>query len=218
VRVISLIIAAVVSLAALVAWGLWIRNPGDAPASQTLGLALAVPVAAWLTAMLAPDPINIYQKGAVVLGLILAVLGLALRLSKFLPEYVTHAHLLFTYTLYATAFAAVTSGLPTPWAVIVVLAAAGVMAWLWPKLSELRESVIVYALILFLGLWQSFELVNQQPDAPAAWAGLAGMVLVCAATAIEARERFRPASRSFATAVLPVLVLGHLAVAWSVWL
>lgn len=215
---VSLIIAAIVSFAALAAWVFWVRQPPDAPLDKRMGLGLALPAAAWLTAMLAPAPVSLYQKGAVVLGLILAFLALSLRLSKFLPNYAAHAHLLLTYALYATAFAAVTVGWPTPWAMIVVLSAVGLMAWLWPRLAELRESVLIYAGILLLGIWQAFELASQQPAAPAAWAGLLGMLLICAAAFLEAQARFRPTQPPLTAAVLPVLTLGHLAVAWSVWL
>jgi uncharacterized membrane protein YhhN len=182
-----------------------------------MGLALALPVATWLIALLAPQPASLYQKGAIVLGLLLAILAFAFRLSNLLPVYAAHAHLMLTYALYAGAFAARTTGWPTLWALLVLVAAAGVLWWLWRSLAELRESILLYALLLLLALWQALEMAVQQPAEIAAWAALVGMAIICLAALLEAQARFRPIRSGWGAAALPLLLIGHFAVAWSVW-
>ncbi len=210
-------IAIFMSLGGLVAWYLWLRQPKDTPLSERMALGLLLPGVAWLIAMLAPQPENMYQKGAIALGLIVAFLALALRLGKYLPAYVSHAHLVVSYALYATGFAARTTGWPTPWALPAIVASVGLFIWLWPYLAELREGVLVYGIVLLLALWQAIEMAVQYPDEVAGWAALIGMVLVCIAAVFEVQARFRPLRPGLVIAVVPILVIGHFAVAWSVW-
>lgn len=214
---IAFYIAIALTIAAVAAWVMLLRQPASAPVEQTLGYTLAPLAAAWLVALLTPTPTNLFFKAAVVLGLLLALIGVALHASKLLPGYVTHAHLLLTYTLYAYAFASQTSGWPTPLALLLLVIAALLYYWLYPKLAELWSSAAIYALLLFLATWQALELVVQQPGVWTSWAALTGMLLAALATMLEAQARFRRLRPTWASAALPVLLLAHLAIAWSVW-
>jgi len=213
----QLYFALALTVAALVAWFMALRLPAHAPRMKILGLSLAPLAAAWLVALLTPAADNLLYKGAVVLGLLLTLLALALRQSNFLPSYAAHAHLLITYALYALAFSAQTSGWPTPLALILIAAAGLLYYWLYPSLSELWSSVAVYALLLFLATWQALELAVQQPGAWIGWAALTGMLLATIATLLEAQARFRAFRPTWATAAVPLFLIAQLAIAWSVW-
>jgi hypothetical protein len=210
-------IAFALTVVALVAWLMAFWLPANRPRTQKLALSLAPLAAAWLVALLTPASGNLLAKGAVVLGLLLALLALLLRQSKFLPDYAVHAHLLLTYALYALAFSAQTSGWPTPFAPLLVAAAGLLYIWLYPALFELWSAVALYALLLFLASWQALELAVQQPSDWMSWAAFAGMFLAVVATLLEAQARFRAFRPTWAAAALPVFLLSQLAIAWSVW-
>jgi uncharacterized membrane protein YhhN len=213
----QLYIAIALTVAAVAAWVMALRAPAAAPQIKTIGLNLAPLAAAWLVALLTPANDNTFYKAAIVLGMLLALIGIALHVSGFLPSYVAHAHLLLTYALYAMAFASQTSGWPTPFALLLILAAGLLYYWLYPTLSELWSSIAVYALLIFLATWQSLELALQQPRGWMGWAALAGMLLVSLAAILEAQGRFRRFRPTWAAASLPVFLLAQLAIAWSIW-
>jgi uncharacterized membrane protein YhhN len=210
-------IAWALTVVALVAWLMAFWLPVERPRSQKLALCLAPLAAAWLVALLPPASGNLLYKGAVVLGLLLALLAVLLDQSKFLPGYVAHAHLLLTYALYALAFSAQTSGWPTPFALILPAVAGLLYTWLYPTLFELWSAVALYALLLLLASWQALELAVQQPSGWMGWVAFAGMLLAVVATLLEAQARFRALRPTWAAAALPVFLLAHLAIAWSVW-
>jgi uncharacterized membrane protein YhhN len=214
---ITLFIAIALTVGALAAWVMALRTPDTSSQSNRIGYLLAPLAVAWLVALLPPAGDHLFYKGAVVLGILLALIGVALYISGFLPNYVAHAHLLLTYTLYAYAFASQTSGWPSPFSLILVVAAALIYYWLYPTLAELWESIALYALLIFLATWQAFELALQQPTSLMGWAALVGMLLVAAAALLEAQARFRRFRPNWATASLPVFLLAQLAIAWSVW-
>jgi uncharacterized membrane protein YhhN len=219
---ISLIIAIALTIPALVAWVIALRTPANAQKSNKMALYLATLAAAWLIALLTPPADQVFYKGAIVLGLLFAVIGIALRVSGLLPAYVAHAFLLWTYILYAFAFASQTSGWPTPYALLLVAAAALLYYWLYPVLRELWSSIAVYALLMLLATWQALELAVQRTgDSWMGWAALGGMLLVTVASMLEAQASFRPlrppARPQWGNAALPVFLLAQLAIAWSVW-
>jgi hypothetical protein len=210
-------IALALTVVALVAWLMALWLPPETPRTQKLAIGMAPLAATWLVALLTPAPGNLLYKGAVVLGLLLALLALLLRHSQFLPGYVAHAHLLLTYALYALAFSAQTSGWPTPFALILMAVAGLLYAWLYPTLFELWSTVALYTLLLFLASWQALELAVQQPSGWMGWAALTGMLLATVATLLEAQARFRAIRPTWAAAALPLFLLSQLAIAWSVW-
>jgi uncharacterized membrane protein YhhN len=173
--------------------------------------------AAMVVALLAPEPVGLIYKGGIVLGLVVATVAVVLLLSRFLPDYAAHGHLMFVYLLYFVAFASRTSfPLPSLWALLIVAGWAAAYFQFTPYLRELWGAVIAYGLALGLAAWQAIELVVQQPEAPWAWVALAGMLLIVAVHAVQAIDQFRTPIRVASLAV-PALVLAHCAVAWSVW-
>jgi uncharacterized membrane protein YhhN len=173
--------------------------------------------AAWFVALLPPASDILFYKGAVLLGMLLALIGVALRYANLLPSYAAHAHLVLTYSLYAVAFSSQTSGWPTPFALIPLVIAGALYYWLHPTLSELWWGVAIYTSLILLATWQALELAVQQPNSWMGWAALAGMLLVTVATLLEAQARFRPLRPAWAAASLPVFLIAQLAIAWSVW-
>jgi uncharacterized membrane protein YhhN len=209
--------AIALTLAALAAWGYALRLPADKPNTQALGLATAALLAAWLVALLTPASTNIFYKGAILLGMLLALLAFLVRQSNFLPTYVVHAHLLITYALYALAFASQTSGWPTPWSILLIIVAGLLYYYFYPTLYELWSTAAIYALLIFLASWQALELAVQYPYNWMTWAAFAGMLLLTIATLLEAQARFRPLRPTWLVAAMPVFVIAQLFIAWSVW-
>jgi uncharacterized membrane protein YhhN len=216
---ISFYIALAFTVAGLGAWVMALRQR-HAPTSQTLALNLAPLAAAWMVLLLRPPMENAndtFYKGAILLGLLLAIIGIALRESKFLPGYVAHAHLVLTYTLYAYAFTSQSMGWPTPFALLLIGAAGAIFYWLYPTLAELWSSVAIYVLLILLATWQALEIATQQPQRAMGWAALAGMLLVTVAMLLEAQARFRIIRPAWAWASLPIFLLAQFAIAWSAW-
>ncbi len=213
--------AAALSVIALVTWGMALRpslRRAETPAQAGQeGIVLAPLVAAWLVALLSPAGDQTYYKAAILLGMLLALIAAAIRISNFLPGYVAHAHLILTYALYGLAFGSATSGWPTPLALVLLAAAALIYYWLYPYLAELWCSVAGYGLLLLLATWQALEMTVQYPLTWVGWAALAGMLLLVAATLLEAQARFRHFRPAWANAAMPVFLLAQLAIAWSVW-
>ena len=217
---ISFILALIISAAVGGALIYRTRLPADLPAPQQSGPFLAALLGAWLVALLAPAPVNLLHKGAVVFGLTLGLIGLGITQSGFLPRYAGHAFWLISYALYGLALAAQTRA---PGWVAILLAlfllalAALLYAWLHPVLGELRSAVIVYGGLLLLAAWQAVFWVTQAPGLWTAWAALLGVLLLAAGLTLDAQARWRAFRPAWAAASLPVWLLANLAIAWSVW-
>lgn len=214
---IQLAIAVALSVVAVGAWVYGLRLPSYTPQSQLLTYHIAPFAVVWLIALLTPAHDITFYKGAVLMGMLLAIIGLGLHDFDFLPSYVAHAFLILTYTLYAYAFSSQTSGWPSPWTLLLIVAAAAIYYWLYPTLHELWISVAVYALFIFLATWQALELTIQYPTTWMGWAALAGMLLAITATLLEAQGHFLRYRPAWASASLPVFFLAQLAIAWSIW-
>ena len=213
----QLYIAIALTVAAAAALIMALRAPATPAPMQNLAYTLAPLLVAWLVALLTPSPDGLFYKGAVVLGLLLAILGFVLHRSGLLPTYVAHAHLVLTYTLYAYAFASQTRGWPTPWALLLLAAAALLFWWLYPALAEVRSSVAIYGALVWLATWQALELAVQQPDSFMGWLALGGMILATLALLLEAQARFKQWRPAWHTAALPLFLVAHLVIAWSTW-
>ena len=209
--------AVALSVAALVAWVMALRSSDTSPQSNRMAYTLAPLGAAWLVALLTPPSDHLYYKGAVVLGMLLALIAVAMRASNFLPSYAAHAHLVLTYALYGLAFGSQTSGWPSPFALLLFAIAGLLYYWLYPTLAELWSSVAIYGMLMLLAAWQALELAVQQPSAWIGWVALAGMLLATIATMLEAQARFRNFRPTWANASLPVFALAQLVIAWSIW-
>ena len=168
-------------------------------------------------ALLTPTPVSAFYKAAVMLGLILSLLGSAIRLLPGMPLAVHKAHLLLATLLYLAAFAELHPvKLPTPWLLLLLLYAGG-MAWLLGnRVAELQSSLLVYGVILLLMSWQAVEafvVVGQL------WTGLLLMGALCfvIADSLQALDQFYrrlPAARLLTPAIF---LLGQLLLALSIW-
>lgn len=168
-------------------------------------------------ALLVPTPVSVFYKAAVLLGLILSLLGSAVRLLPGTPLAVNKAHLLLAALLYMTAFAELHPfKLPTPWLLLLLLYAGGIAWLLVNKVAELQITLLIYGGILLLMSWQALEafvVVGQL------WTGLLllGALCLVIADSIQALDRFYralPAARLLTPAVL---LLGQLLLALSIW-
>lgn len=179
---------------------------------QPLTLTLIV-----LIALIAPAPVSIYYKAAILLGLLITLLGSAFGLLPGTPPAVQKAHWLLAVVLFTTAFAALhPAKWPTPWLFVLLLYGGGI-AWLVaPRLAELQITMLVYGILLFLMSWQALEafvVVDQ------GWVLLpfVGAFLLVFADSLQALHQFYrtlPATKMLTPALL---LLGQLLLALSVW-
>ena len=167
---------------------------------------------------LVPAPIGGGYKAALIFGLTLTLLAVALQESHFLPDSVAHAHLLWAYIVYAYGFASLTVWTwPSPWLALPVLVAAGVYWRLYPGLLDLWETVLLYTVLLTAMVWQSLNWALQAPMTYTAWIAVAAVLLIAIAHTLQAFTRFRGLSPRSAGAALALLLVAQLPLAWSVW-
>ncbi len=211
-------VALALTVAALAALVLLVRGP-QPPGHEDNSLiyALAAVAVSFLIALIAPQPVSAFYKGAILLGLTFTLIATGLLFSRFLPDYAAHAHLLWVYMIYFLAFTAHTRlQLPTPWALFVI-AALGLLYWqLSRHLREVWGAIVAYAVILALVAWQVLELVVQNGAALWTWAALAGIALAAAAHTLQAVQQYRRPLTSLPVAQI-VFLLAQTALAWSVW-
>jgi hypothetical protein len=178
------------------------------------GLAVA---ASFTIALLAPEPVGLFYKAAVTLGLVLVLAATLLLVSRFLPAYAGHAHLLWAYLLYFVGFASLTR-FPIPSLAVLLLLAGWAIAYFQfsPYVREQWGAVVAYAVILGLATWQALELVVAQPTAYWSWAALAGMLVLVGTHTVQAVDQFRRPLKAAPWTVVSFL-LGQCIIAWSVW-
>jgi hypothetical protein len=210
-------IAGIMTLIALTGAVLFFRLPATPKDQSRVAYGVAVVASAFVIALLAPQPVSIYYKGAIVLGLALAAVAIGLLLSAALPTYVAHGHLVVVYVLYFTAFASQNGfRAPTLWVLLIVLGLVVLYFLINPKLREEWGAMIAYAVIMALALWQALELLVQAPFALPSLAAFTGMLIVVAVHVLQAWNRYRSPLR-FLPRLLAVMLLAHCLIAWSVW-
>ncbi len=184
--------------------------------SQPELLAPLVPLCLLLVAMLAPQPVSMFYKAAVLLGLLAAILAVLFLRLPGMPLYVSLAFLCIVVPLYAIAFASTHRlSLPTPWLLLIIAWAAGLY---WATRAHLHEErYALIGLIVLAGLmgWQALEMRAHNGQA---WAslGLAGALL----KASPARCRSSTARASSSAGSVLVALAFHASqalIAWSVW-
>lgn len=114
-----------------------------------------------ILAILVPTPVSAAYKGAIILGLLLVVLARVANAYLKLPTSAQQAIELLVLTLFAaTMMAHHPAKWPTPWLLLVLLLATGLMVWLWRRSAELQGTFLAYAIVLSILLWQTIELVT----------------------------------------------------------
>jgi len=174
----------------------------------TMGLIL-------LVAIMAPQPISLFYKGAILTGLTLALMG---DIFLMLPGRVLIVGLglfLWTHILYFYAFASLTAWrLPTYWVIPLVAYAFVMYRVLNPHLREMRIPVLIYGGAILLMTWQAIELYVQTG---AWWAlsALVGAILFTISDSVLAFDEFRRSVRGASIIVLSTYYLAQLLIALS---
>jgi uncharacterized membrane protein YhhN len=185
--------------------------------SQPEQLAPLVPLCLLLVAMLAPQPVSMFYKAAILLGLLASTLAVLFRRLPGMPLYASLAFLCITVPLYAVAFASTHRlSLPTPLILLVIVWAAGLYWVVRAHLHEERYALI--GLITLAGLmgWQALEM---QVHNGQVWSstGLAGALLMGVAGTLLLVDRARKPIRGAAVLVALVFFVSQTLIAWSVW-
>ena len=168
-------------------------------------------------AILAPTPVSVYYKAAVLLGLLLTFLGSILGLLPGTPVAVQKAHWLLAVVLFTTAFAALhPAKWPTPWLLLLLLYGGGIAWFIAPRLAELQITILVYGTLLLLMSWQALEalvVVGQ------GWVLLlfVGALLLVIADSLQALHHFYRALPMTKMVTPALLLLGQLLLALSIW-
>lgn len=210
---VHLSIAIILTLAAFVTAILYLR--GEVTQARPLFRPLTS-LLILVVALMAPMPIAIFYKAAVVLALSLTLLRNALELLP-TPPALALANNLLVALLYMTAFASQHPlKWPTPWALLPLLG-AGLVYWLIrPRLAELHSSLIAYSIGLYLMSWQALEMLVTQPAPWAMIAAVGALAFVSADVLLGLDHFYRPVSvRKF---LYPTLtLLAQLLLALSIW-
>jgi uncharacterized membrane protein YhhN len=170
-----------------------------------------------IVALLAPVPLTLFYKGAMLFGLLVTGIGVLLLTLPGMPPAAGLAHLLIVYLVYFWAFAAQSQlRLPTFWVLFVPLFGGVLYLQIAPRLFELRGAVLAYLTLLLLICWQAVELWAQTGTR---WAGLglAGAIFLLAANTFLLLDAFRTPIRGAQTLIAVCFYLGHLLLAWSTW-
>jgi hypothetical protein len=213
----QLIIALALTMAAVAGGLLLLRATGADEMSNRMAYGALAVIASFTIALLAPEPVGLFYKAAITLGLVVALPATILHVSRFLPAYAAHAHLLLVYLLYFVGFASLTR-FPIPSLAVLLPLAGWAIAYFQfsPYLREQWGAVVAYAVILGLAAWQALELVVAQPTAYWSWAALAGMAVLVGTHAVQAVDQFRRPLKA-APWTLVSFFLGQCIIAWSVW-
>lgn len=170
-----------------------------------------------LVAMTAPAPVSIYYKGALVLALLLAILGEAIMMIRGTPTMVGVIFVSLIALLYFFAFASQLQwAWPTPWALLIPLAVAGIYWYFSPHLGEFWFPGLAFMVLLALATWMALEQFDQYP---ALWsaAALGGILAVDGAAVILGIREFRTGFRWDAQVMAGLYYFGQWLIAVSIW-
>jgi hypothetical protein len=174
-------------------------------------------LAAALVALLAPGPVWELYKGFVVFALLIAFVADLVWMIPGTPLIVFIGAKLPTYFVLWVAIAALLDWhIPSPWVLIAPAVAVGTFFVLRPGLKELSPWVIAYLANAALLGWVALDLVGNVR----AWWALAagvGVLLLLASDAVLGVSAFRRPIRHALPISMVLLLLGQLALAWSVW-
>lgn len=154
-----------------------------APSQTTNGIPyeLIAGVLILILAMLVPTPVSIAYKAAILLGLLLTTLGSATERLLKMPASVVHALDLVVAALFTvTLMAHHPLQWPTPWLLLPLVLAGLFFLYLRPWFAELQSTFVTYAVVLWLLLWQTAEVVTVTTGwwAPFAATGMVLFVLI----------------------------------------
>lgn len=166
-------------------------------------------------AITAPQPVSLFYKGAIILGLILSLVG---DIFLMLPGRLLLAGLmlfLIAHIVYIYAFGSVTHwAIPSPWTLALLLIGGGIYWLLAPHLREMKWPVVIYMAAILLMAWQALEMYTQVSTL---WtlAALAGALLFVASDTALAFNEFRQKFAHAHTLVLGTYYVAQLLIAFS---
>lgn len=209
--------ALVCSLGAFVTASLRIRADATGDVDTTYILRPLTMVLIALVAMMAPAPVSVFYKGALVLALLLAILGESIMMIRGTPTMVGVIFLSFIALLYLFAFSSQLAwGRPTPWALL-FLPAVAALYWIFrAHLGEFWFPALALMVILILATWMALEQFVRDP---ALWstAAFAGMLSIDGAAVILGLRTFRMGFRWDAHVMAGLYYLGQWLIAVSIW-
>ena len=212
-------LAVIFSLAAVVLAVLRLRIEADPTGSgeQSYVYRPLAMLAIALVAMVAPEPVSVFYKGAIVLALLLALLGETVMMVKGTPLMVGVIFVSFCALLYFFAFGStVDLQWPTPWVLLIVLYVGAVYYLLGSRLGEFWFPGIIFMLLLALATWMALEAFVQVRQ-PWALVGLVGVVALDGAATLLGVNEFRDGFRDSRLTMLGLYYLAQLLIAISVW-
>jgi uncharacterized membrane protein YhhN len=196
--------AAALSVAALLALHLAAEARG-APALRAVGKVGASLAFVALAAVLGVE--GAFERG-ILAALLLSLAGDALLLSARRAAFLAGlAAFLLAHLAYGAAFAAVSR--PSPWAgLLVLLATAAALRWLWPSLGTMRVPVVAYCCAIAAMLWLALGVDRAEVRA--------GALLFYLSDLAVARDRFVRAGMANRLVGLPLYYAGQLLLALAV--
>lgn len=174
-------------------------------------------LAAVIVALIAPDPVWVLYKGFIVFALLISLVADLVWAIPGTPLIVFIGAKLPTYFVLWVGMAALLDWhIPSPWVLIAPALAVGTFFVLRPGLKELWPWVIAYLVNAALLGWVALDLAGNVR----AWWVLAagiGVLLLLASDAVLGVSAFRRPIRHALPISMALLLLGRLALAWSVW-
>lgn len=170
-----------------------------------------------LLAIVAPAPVSIYFKGAIICGLLVAFLGDSLMMIPGTPFIVGMISFGFVGLLYFFGFAhEAPLRIPSPFLILIVLYAVFYFRALSPFLGEFWFPSIVLIVLLSLTAWQAMETFLQTW---AAWSflGLAGALMLGASASIFGIHSFRGGMKGDRFTFVATYHVGQWFLALAVW-
>jgi len=144
----------------------------------------------------------------VLAGLVLSVVGDALLLSARRPAFLGGlVAFLLAHVAYAVAFARVGRPSPGP-GVAVLLVTGAALAWLWPRLGDLRVPVVVYCAVISAMLWLGLGVDRLEVRL--------GALLFYLSDLLVARDRFVRPGLANRVVGLPLYYAGQLLLALAI--
>ena len=144
-----------------------------------------------VTVIVAAEPLSTFYKGAIVLGLSLALIADLLYIVPGTPLLVHLGHLVVIYALYAAAFASqMRLQVPSLWGILLILLAGGLYYLFHSGLTFLRVFTLLHMGLIFIMAWTALEMLVQTTSFSALLA-LVGVLLFIAADSVQAVDTFR---------------------------
>jgi uncharacterized membrane protein YhhN len=168
-------------------------------------------------AVLAPQPVSPIYKGAIIVGLIIALLGDSLMMIPGTPFIVGLVSFSFVALLNAYAFGSeVALRVPSPAGLLVVLYAVALFWALRKQLIEFWFPTVVLLVFMSVMVWLALEMFVQDS---ALWSffGLLGATLLGAAASLFAFRHFSSGMRGDRLLMMGAYHIGQWCLALSVW-